>query len=51
LIAGVLAHDARKHGREPLYNEHDIANAMKLWEGVGYHQKVEFARRMLDAVS
>jgi metallo-beta-lactamase family protein len=37
----LLAHDARKHNREPLYNEHDIANAMKLWEGVGYHQKVE----------
>lgn len=37
----LLAHDARKHGREPLYNEHDIAGAMKLWEGVGYHKKVE----------
>jgi metallo-beta-lactamase family protein len=36
----LLAHDARKHGRDPLYNEHDIAHAMKLWEGIGYKQKV-----------
>ncbi|TSC69475.1 MAG: metallo-beta-lactamase family protein [Parcubacteria group bacterium Gr01-1014_56] len=37
----LLAHDARKHNHEMLYDEHDIARAMELWEGVGYHQKVD----------
>lgn len=37
----LLAHDARKHGRDPLYTEHDISEAMKLWETVTFHQKVE----------
>jgi metallo-beta-lactamase family protein len=37
----LLAHDARKHGREELYDEHDIANAVALWEGIDFHQKVE----------
>jgi metallo-beta-lactamase family protein len=37
----LLQHDARKHGVPELYNEHDIANAMKLWESVDYHLKVE----------
>ncbi|HXK31698.1 MAG TPA: MBL fold metallo-hydrolase, partial [Candidatus Paceibacterota bacterium] len=36
----LLAHDARKHGRLPLYDTGDITNAMGLWEGIGYHQKV-----------
>jgi metallo-beta-lactamase family protein len=36
----LLAHDARKHSREPLYDERDIANAMRLWEGVGFNQKI-----------
>lgn len=39
----LLAHDARKHGREELYNEHDIAKAFTMWEGVGYHQRQELA--------
>lgn len=34
----LLAHDARKHGREQLYNEADISAAMKLWEGISYHE-------------
>lgn len=33
----LLAHDARKHGRDLLYDEKDIAKAMTLWEGVTYH--------------
>ena len=37
----LLAHDARKHEREPLYNEHDIEHTMRLWEGVPYHKKIE----------
>ncbi len=37
----LLAHDARKHGKPQLYDENDIANAMKLWEDVDFHQKIE----------
>lgn len=33
----LLAHDARKHGREPLYNEADIERTMSLWDGIPYH--------------
>ncbi len=36
----LLAHDARKHGRDELYNEADIAHAMQLWEAVPFGQKV-----------
>ncbi|HVV15127.1 MAG TPA: MBL fold metallo-hydrolase [Candidatus Paceibacterota bacterium] len=39
----LLAHDARKHGREELYNEADIARAMGMWEGVPFHEKQELA--------
>lgn len=42
----LLAHDAQKHGREMLYNEHDIAHAMRQWEGVGYHKKIELGGGM-----
>ncbi len=37
----LLAHDARKHNRATLYDEHNIAKAMSLWEGVEYHHKIE----------
>ena len=37
----LLAHDARKHNLPVLYDEHDIAKAMTLWEGVAYGEKVE----------
>ncbi|MDO8548126.1 MAG: MBL fold metallo-hydrolase [bacterium] len=36
----LLAHVARQSGREPLYDEKDIAVAMKLWEGHAYHEKI-----------
>ncbi|MDZ4226372.1 MAG: MBL fold metallo-hydrolase, partial [Patescibacteria group bacterium] len=49
----LLLHDAHKHGREPLYNEHDIKNTMRLWEGIQYHKKVELpgglSAELLDA--
>lgn len=49
----LLAHDAEKHGRTQLYNEHDIAKAMRLWEGVPYHKKIELpggmSAELLDA--
>ncbi len=35
----LLGNDARKHSREALYNEADIAKTFTLWEGIGYHQK------------
>ncbi len=31
-------HEAEKLGKEPLYEEKDIVQAMKQWEGVGYHE-------------
>lgn len=37
----LLRHDAIKHGREELYNEKDIHNALSLWEGIGYHESRE----------
>ncbi len=49
----LLAHDGEKHGRPPLYDEHDVARAMKLWEGVTYHKALDLGDhisfRLLDA--
>ncbi len=49
----LLTHDAQKHGREPLYNEHDISHTMKVWEGVPYHKPValpgSMSAELLDA--
>ncbi|MES2203032.1 MAG: MBL fold metallo-hydrolase [Patescibacteria group bacterium] len=36
----ILAHDAKRTGREPLYEEHDIDAALKLWQTHDYHQTV-----------
>lgn len=36
----LLAKVAKKINKEPLYNEHDIAEAMKLWEGHTYHEEI-----------
>jgi len=36
----LLAHAARQAGREQLYDERDVANAMKLWEGRSYHEEI-----------
>ena len=36
----ILASEARRCNREPLYDEKDVEGAMKLWEGVSYHQKI-----------
>ncbi len=35
------ARTAEHIGKEPLYDEHDIAQAMRQWVGVGYHQPQE----------
>jgi metallo-beta-lactamase family protein len=37
----LLKHDAEIHGKEPLYDEHDINAAFERWEGVSYHQKID----------
>jgi metallo-beta-lactamase family protein len=37
----LLLHDAQKHGREPLYGEKEIEEAMQLWETKEYDTKVE----------
>lgn len=39
----LLAHEARKHDREPLYDEHDISKAMEKWEAIPYHKRTELA--------
>ena len=50
---GLLKHEAEVHGRPQLYDEHDVAAAMALWEGVPYHQKVTLTNdvqvELLDA--
>lgn len=30
----------RKHGEEPIFDAHDIARTMEIWEAHGYHQKI-----------
>jgi metallo-beta-lactamase family protein len=49
----LLRHDAVKHGREELYNEKDIHEALALWEGIPYHASREigggFSFELLDA--
>ncbi len=37
----ILGHAAEKHGREELFNEHDISSAMQLWTGIGYGEKTD----------
>ncbi|MEX0933904.1 MAG: MBL fold metallo-hydrolase [Candidatus Paceibacterota bacterium] len=36
----VLQYEARKERREPLYSEKEVNEAMKLWEGVAYHENI-----------
>lgn len=43
----LLAHEAEKHGKPLLYDEHDISHAMKLWEGIPYHKPLELADGVL----
>jgi metallo-beta-lactamase family protein len=40
--------EAKRHGKEPLYDEHDIAAALKLWQGISYHQKYELGDVSLE---
>ena len=35
-------HDAKRHGKEPLYDKDDIAQALRQWQGIGYHEPREF---------
>ena len=43
---GLLKHDAEVHGRPQLYDEHDIAAAMALWEGIPYHHKIDLGNNV-----
>ena len=45
---GLMRADAKRHGREELYNEDDIAAALKLWRGVSYHKPQELAGVTLE---
>lgn len=42
------SYDAKKHGLEPLYAEDDIAQAMRQWEGVGYHEQKTFGDTAIE---
>lgn len=37
----ILAREAREQKVEPIYSQEDIDGVMGLWEGVGYHEKVQ----------
>ena len=37
----ILAKEARKHGKEPLYSTQDVKKALKLWETVKYHEEIK----------
>lgn len=48
----LLYRDATEHGKPPIYDLNDITGAMKLWQGVGYHETVhvkDFAIEFFDA--
>ncbi|MDD5098924.1 MAG: MBL fold metallo-hydrolase [Candidatus Colwellbacteria bacterium] len=49
---GLLEKDARDHGHEVLYSLQDVSNALKIWTGVRYHEKLrinEFDVEFFDA--
>lgn len=39
----ILGHASERHGRATLFEEKDIAAAMKLWKGIGYLEKLPLA--------
>ncbi|MBX4192039.1 MBL fold metallo-hydrolase [Candidatus Parcubacteria bacterium] len=48
----LLAREAHRCGREPLYEKKDIAAAMKLWKGIPYHEEkklVDFTLTLLNS--
>jgi metallo-beta-lactamase family protein len=44
----LMAHEAQRHGKEPLYDEDDIAAALKLWQGTSYHKSQEIGDVTLE---
>lgn len=49
---GILAKEAERSNEEPLYGKDDVEAAMKLWEGMEYHQEFkagDFTVKMKDA--
>ena len=40
---GIMAEEARKLGREPLYTAKDAKAALALWKTLNYHETLEFA--------
>lgn len=43
---GIMEMEARKYGTVPIYDEKDIATALTLWRGVGYHEAVSIGDAM-----
>lgn len=37
----IMAHDELKFGKEPIYRQEDVKQAMALFKDLGYHQKIE----------
>ena len=48
----ILAREAEREGKPPICTSHDVEGAMGLWEGLSYHQKLnfeDFEVELLDA--
>lgn len=43
---GIMEMEAHRYGRTPIYNEADIDAALKMWNGVGYHEPVDIGDGM-----
>ena len=39
----IVAEEAKRLGREPLYEKKDVESAMKLWKTISYHETLEFS--------
>jgi metallo-beta-lactamase family protein len=48
----ILAQEAEREGRPPLYGDHDIMDVLRIWEGISYHKPVTvgpFTAELFDA--
>lgn len=41
---GLMADDAERNNKDPLYSMDDIQKLMSLWEGVDYHKEIEISK-------
>lgn len=38
---GILSREAKREGREPLYDKEDVVDTLKLWKDIPYHTKTD----------